>query len=105
MENEENSVAENVVMIAAGIILTIVSLTYNGFVTMKLWQWFVAGRICDYELTYTAACGLTVLVSHFVVVYKSEDLTKSQKLSDSLVNAVIAPSIYLGLGWVVQSYL
>lgn len=80
----------------------------TGFVSMKLWAWFVVPIFGVKALTITQAYGLALIIGlwthqHFVNTNKDERET-SEKVSHWIA-LLITPWFVLFVGWIVHAFL
>jgi hypothetical protein len=95
----------------ATILITIpivaVSLLWDGFVTMKLWEWFVL-RTFDSAppLHLASAIGLSILVGFVARSYVSLQQTDSMKaVKYAMSYMFVAPTLTLFGAWIVQFWV
>lgn len=81
-----------------------VSAVTWGFLTMKLWAWFVVPTFGGPALGLWTAIGIRMLVS--TAAYRPSDDSKKRKFGETVswvfTNAIVLPLMLLGMAWVVR---
>lgn len=90
-------------MIAALIVILLLSAPWHAFVTMKLWLWFAVPLLHVDPLTFKATFGISMLVAmltHKVPQYKKEknEITEGH-VQHAIAVGLVSPGFALIAGW------
>jgi len=78
----------------------------GGYVFMTLWGWFIFSVFSLPLLTFPQAMGIKLVVSGLgLSAEPKKDATLEGLLGDILLLSFLAPTILLGLGWIVQRFV
>lgn len=99
-----------VVLSAVGIILgslalMFLSIFYGGFVTMKLWNEIISPTFDFQQLNFFQGLGLDLFVSYLVYSSKKSDVAKDESMFMPFINAVIATTLFWGVGSFVMLFM
>ncbi|MFQ6579956.1 hypothetical protein [Enterococcus casseliflavus] len=99
-----------VVLSAVGIILgslalMFLSIFYGGFVTMKLWNGIISPTFDFQQLNFFQGLGLDLFVSYLVYSSKKSDVAKDESMFMPFINAVIATTLFWGVGSFVMLFM
>ncbi|MCC4046535.1 hypothetical protein [Enterococcus gallinarum] len=99
-----------VVLSAVGIILgslalMFLSIFYGGFVTMKLWNGIISPTFDFQQLNFFQGLGLDLFVSYLVYSSKKSDVAKDESMFMPFINAVIATTLFWGIGSLVMLFM
>lgn len=99
-----------VVLSAVGIILgslalMFLSIFYGGFVTMKLWNGIISPTFDFQQLSFFQGLGLDLFVSYLVYSSKKSDVAKDESMFMPFINAVIATTLFWGIGSLVMLFM
>lgn len=93
--------------VATFIIIIFLSAIYSGFAASVIWEWFVVSEFGAEPLSIPIAIGLMLLVQFVTQPWKPsenfDDVAAEIKKAASI--AIIKPSIYLIIGWIVTFWL
>lgn len=87
-----------VFLVLFGIVVDITSALYAGFVTMKLWNWFIPSITHLNPITYANACGFGILVSFLTNKYIKREANSEEIFGLWLYN-MIYPTCALGMAY------
>ncbi|WP_368264263.1 hypothetical protein [Enterococcus innesii] len=99
-----------VVLSAVGIILgslalMFLSIFYGGFVTMKLWNGIISSTFDFQQLNFFQGLGLDLFVSYLFYSSKKSDVAKDESMFMPFINAVIATTLFWGVGSFVMLFM
>jgi NADH:ubiquinone oxidoreductase subunit 6 (subunit J) len=91
----------------AFVVVTVPSLILNGFVFMKMWNWFVLGNLSSYKMTLVIGIALNVFVSFATsrMTATKDERTDKEKMVASLSYCLFAPLLVLLTGWILTLFL
>ena len=97
---------ENLIEFFIAIALIFVSIICYGFVTMKLWNWFLPLVFSEIvTITFVQACGIRLFA--FFITFHNINLNEVPKDIEELFNntvrkSVVFPATMLFAGWIVH---
>jgi hypothetical protein len=100
-----------VVVMALLAVFIAFSSMYNGWVLMKLWEWFIIPVFHLPMLTLPAAMGLSLVVHFLTYQHQSTSDTKGTEEEEKkkririFVQIFLRPLIVLGIGYVIHLYM
>lgn len=99
---------KNLGKLMAVLLLIVLSPLIQGFVFMKLWNWFAVPIFELNTLNLIEAIGLAYLIGY--VRYKADDSPQEKGLPGeifikAILHLIIPSVIFLFLGWIVQSFM
>jgi hypothetical protein len=104
MTNEERDIKakQAAIMVSAGIVCIFI----NGWVFMKLWQWFVFEYYGQYRIGYSESCSVVAMFtfSRLLLIPSSkikDDLT-SKEIANAITHTIIGPLVILLVAWFVR---
>ena len=92
----------------AGIAGIITSIILRGYVTSKLWLWFVVSTFGANPLGIAQSIGLSLLVAygtHQHDQYEDKESTAYQKMAKSIGFSLFYPLIVLLVGYITKSWI
>lgn len=96
---------ERIAASTAGLVLLPLTMIWIGFVTTKLWAWFVLPQFGVKPLTLAMAVGLGLFVSHALKSSTDDGKPASWAWLGKLVTrAALMPAASLALGWIVRGW-
>lgn len=88
------------------ILVGVVGVVYGGWVVSVLWSWFVVPLFAVPALSVAQAIGLSIVIAVFThQVQESETDGLWDAIGKSIGAALVTPTMYLAMGWIVQSFL
>lgn len=76
---------------------------YDGFIFMKLWNWFITD-VTNVTLTLPVAIGLAFFKG-YVLPGKSKNYTESSSLWKDLLSGILTASLFLFFGFLLQLFI
>lgn len=91
------------ILIVVGFIgLLVVSSILNGFVLVKLWEWFLVTPFGFPKLSVPVAIGISIIAKYLTI----QQIPKTDnKSTDTYCFAIVYPLLTLCIGWVVHLFV
>ena len=89
------------------LLLTAVSMAFNGYVLTILWDWFVVPFFGIDSLSIPSAIGIAMIVRYLTHQREAHDDKEKvmDKLGEAFIYAIIMPLFVLFAGWVVALFM
>lgn len=98
-------------LVVGFILLAILSTVANGFVLVRLWEWFVVTTFESVpSLSVPAAMGLSLITAFLtyqskVDDEKDKDKRWSERFFIAFGIAIGKPAMYLAIGWIIYQFV
>jgi len=101
-EELEESIQEILISIV-GILFAFPLIIWNGFVAMKLWNWFIV-KLGAMPIELWLAVGISLVISYltYKVNYYAIDVPNKKRVGYAIASGIITPATFLLLGWIVK---
>lgn len=83
------------------------STMVNGFVTMKLWNWFIPQTFHLTSISIVQALGLSIVVKYLAYAYHHDhdEREADEKLISAMVGCFFIPFVGLLSGYIISRFL